>query len=81
MTPDDVVRAIVREEIREAFKVLASKADDFPGYETDTIEDTAARMLSSVAESVEEALQHAPSCKTRTGRRYYFDCDCGVRER
>lgn len=80
MTPDDV-RAIVREEIREAFKVLVSKADAFPDYGTDTIEDTAARMLSKVAENVEEALRHTPKCKVRNGHRYYFDCDCGEAER
>lgn len=77
MSPDEI-RAIVREEIREAFKALAAQADNFPGYETDTIEDTAARMLKQVAENVENALRHSPTCKIRNGDRYYWDCDCGA---
>ncbi|KDQ65662.1 hypothetical protein [Streptomyces sp. NTK 937] len=76
----DEVRAIVREEIREAFKVLAAQADDFPGYETDTIEDSAASMLQRVAEGTVEILRHAPSCKLRDGGRWSWDCDCGVKD-
>ncbi|MFE5159091.1 hypothetical protein ACFRNT_11260 [Streptomyces sp. NPDC056697] len=79
MTADEI-RAIVREELREALTVLAAQADAFPGYETDTVEDTAAHMLSRVTENAAEALRHASTCKTRTGSRYYWDCDCGARE-
>lgn len=79
VTPDEV-RAIVREEIRKAFKVLAEGAGDFPGYETDTIEDTAAYMLQRVSEGVADTLRHLPTCKIRNGGRYYSDCDCGVKD-
>jgi hypothetical protein len=79
VTPDDV-RAIVREEIREAFRVLAAQASDFPGYETDTIEDTAARMLERVSEGVADVLRHASTCKLRNGGRYYSSCDCGAKD-
>lgn len=62
----DEIRAIVREELREAFRMLATEADRFPRYETDTIEDTAARMLSQVAESTEDKLRHTPTCGETT---------------
>ncbi|WP_097964543.1 hypothetical protein [Streptomyces sp. or20] len=55
----DEVRAIAREEIQAAFKALAEGASGFPGYETDTIEDGAARMLQRVAEGTADALRHA----------------------
>lgn len=76
----DEIRAIVREELREAFRMLATEADRFPGYETDTSEDTAARMLSQVAESTEDKLRHTPTCKLRIDGQYYWDCDCGAKE-
>ncbi|MEU3285638.1 hypothetical protein [Streptomyces longwoodensis] len=78
MTADEV-RAIVREEIREALKVLKDEAERFPSYDSDTLEDAAARVLGQVAESTESVLQHPPTCKIRNGGRYYWDCDCGVK--
>ncbi|WP_327379383.1 hypothetical protein [Streptomyces sp. NBC_01212] len=79
MTPDEV-RAIVREEIREALKVLQKEADNYPGYETGQIEDAASRMLESVAEATAEKLRHTPECKVRNGGRYWSNCDCGAEE-
>ncbi|MFB7479504.1 hypothetical protein ACFUEM_08865 [Streptomyces anulatus] len=79
VTADDI-RAIVREEIQAAFKELAEQAGSFPGYETDTIEDSAAHMLHRVAEGTAEILRHAPSCKLRNGGRWSWDCDCGVKD-
>jgi hypothetical protein len=79
VSPEEI-RTIVREELREALKVLAAQADAFPGYGTDTIEDTAARMLKQVAENTEYALRHTPECKIRNGSRYYWDCDCGAKD-
>lgn len=61
-------------------KALAVQANAFPGYETDTIEDTAAPMVTQVAESTADVLRHTPECKVRKGGRYYWDCDCGVRD-
>ncbi|MGW6638529.1 hypothetical protein [Streptomyces cyaneofuscatus] len=76
----DEVRAIVREEIQAAFKTLANEAGGFPGYETDTIEDSAAYMLQRVAEGTADILRHTSACKRRNGGRYYSDCDCGVKD-
>lgn len=80
MITADGIRAIVREEIQAAFKELAEQADSFPGYETDTIEDSAARMLQRVAEGTVEILRHSPACKLRSGGRWSWDCDCGVKD-
>lgn len=78
MTADEV-RAIVREEIRQAFKVLAEEAGGFPGYETDTIEDSAAYMLQRVSDGVADTLRHLPTCKIRNAGSSW-ECDCGVND-
>ncbi|MER5501318.1 hypothetical protein ABT096_29515 [Streptomyces sp. NPDC002561] len=77
MTAEEI-RTIVREEIREALKVLQSAADRYPGYETDTIGDGAARMLESVAGSTADRLRHGSGCPVRVNDAYYWDCNCGA---
>ncbi|WP_406324010.1 hypothetical protein [Streptomyces niveus] len=80
MTPDEV-RAIVREEIGEALKVLRDEADRYPGYETDTIKDEASSMLNVVVERTVDALRHSPECVLRGGGRHWSsDCNCGAEE-
>ncbi|MFB7919345.1 hypothetical protein [Streptomyces sp. NPDC056061] len=79
MAPDEI-RAIVREEIREALKVLQSAADMYPGYETDTVGDGAARMLESVAESTADRLRHGLECPVRARGAYYWDCTCDAKK-
>jgi hypothetical protein len=80
MTPDEV-RAIVREELQTALKVLQTQADRYPDYDSDTIEDKAARMLERVAERTADLLRHTPACTLRRNDgAYWSDCDCGVEE-
>ena len=73
------VREIIREEIRAAFQDMHEAAGRQPSYDSDHIEDVAARIVGSVAEDVADQLTHTITCKKRTGDAYYVsfrDCTC-----
>ncbi|WP_328967927.1 hypothetical protein [Streptomyces sp. NBC_00239] len=72
---EEIVRRIVREEIRSALEVLSAEASDLPGYGTDHIEDVAAHMISRAAENAVSTLKHAPTCAKRT-ERGWTRCNC-----
>ncbi|MEO3974402.1 hypothetical protein [Streptomyces sp. CAU 1734] len=74
----ETVRRVVREEIRKALNVLVSEAHSFPNYETDTLEDTAARVLERLTESALDTLKHPEDCPVRRDRSWYGSCTCGV---
>ena len=73
------VREIIREEIRAAFQEMHQAADRQPSYDSDHIEDVAARIIGSVAESTADQLAHTIACEKRTGDDYYVSfraCTC-----
>jgi hypothetical protein len=74
------IRDIVRDELQTALRTLQAEAENYPDYDSDTIEDKAAHMVGRVAERTADVLRHKSECKIRNGGRYYWDCDCGVKD-
>lgn len=70
----DEIRAIVREEIREALIIVSKAADNYPGYDTDTIEDVAATVVQRVSEQAAETVSHEAGCPVRD--HWYAECGC-----
>lgn len=64
---ENAIRELIRAEIRAAFNELSVSADNYPGYDTDTIEDVAANVLSRVARDAEDTLSHEATCQKRAG--------------
>lgn len=76
---EEIIRRIVREELKKLLESTAETARNSDGYETGELESAALGAINKVVESEAYLLPHAWDCTRRIGD--YFErqkCSCGV---
>lgn len=74
---EDVIRRIVREELKSLLGSMAKTAEKKNGYDTGQLEGAALYAIKNVVEEEEERLPHAWDCPKRK-RSWENNCSCGV---